>query len=280
MDLDEITKPLKVLEKLDISDEYERRLAFKAIYDVVMRSMLFLCTEYYGWRKEVLLSQGLNSRWSYIETALKLSNVCTKDELSEWKKFVRDINKTRNKVEHNDSYSPSQKELENYRKKLPEFFEWIISASKRYLENSSEFTFKMAFYSILAEYIHRAEFFQNYFGEAPYLIKIDLILEEKYEQLSDLITSGKDILKKIRERKDLERNDLMVLTELIELVDRIDMAENVCLRENTCPKCGGEIAEEDRYIGGSIDDPEPYAVVYRVGCKNCEYTLHEESFLI
>ena len=123
---DKITNPLKVLEKLYISDEYERRLTFKAIHDVIMRSMLFLCTEYYGWRKEVILPQGLNSRWNYLETALKLSNICTEDELSEWRKFIGSINNT---------------------------------------------------------------------------------------------TRGRDILKKIGDKKDLERNDLMVLTELIELVN-------------------------------------------------------------
>jgi|Deesub1362B_J571_1020462.scaffolds.fasta_scaffold00499_19 hypothetical protein len=273
---EDITKPLEVLEKINISDEYERRLAFKAIYDFLKRALFFFCTEYFGWREEVIKPQGLNSRWKYIETALNLSKVCTENELNNWSKFMKDINKTRNKVEHNDFYSPKQNKLEMYIQEYPLFIEWLNKVSKEYLKISSNFTFKMAFYSSLEMYIRQAEFMLEHFGESPYLVNVDWHLKEEYNKLNDLILSGKEILKRLKKTDLPERNDLVVLTDLIEIVSRVDVAESACLSKNMCPKCGEEIVNESRYIGGSLDDPEPYAVIYRVGCKNCDYTLDEE----
>lgn len=157
MNPEEIKKPFKIIEKFDISDQYERRLIFKSLYDSIMRAILYICTKYFGWWKNVIMPQSLNSRWQWIKNALKVdTSLYSEDELEGWNKFIKEINWIRNKVEHDDLYSPQQDHLEKLINEAPDFLKWIASVSKEYLKVSSNFTFKQRFYLELDFYIRRA----------------------------------------------------------------------------------------------------------------------------
>jgi|Deesub1362A_J573_1020465.scaffolds.fasta_scaffold00668_13 ribosomal protein S27AE len=281
MESEKIKKPFKTLEKLDISDQYERRLILKSLYDSLMRAILFICTKYFGWREEVIIPQSLNSRWQWIKNALIVvgTEIYSESELEKWDKFIKEINSIRNKVEHNDLYSPPQKNLEKLVHESPNFLKWIIPVSREYFKVSSNFTFKQRFYLEFDYYIRRAEYFLEVFGESPYLIKEDFTLNEEYSHMKKIVENHAEILEKLK-REDVNQNDLETLIKLVELVNRADVAESSCLSKNKCPKCGSKIVESTHYVGSSEDLPEPYAVVYRVGCEKCDYVLHKETFNI
>ena len=45
-----------------------------------------------------------------------------------------------------------------------------------------------------------------------------------------------------------------------------------------CPNCGGTINETQRTIyRGHEEDQEPVAIKHRVGCSECDYTIHEDT---
>lgn len=98
--------------------------------------------------------------------------------------------------------------------------------------------------------------------------------------MKEIVNNKPAFLEKLKNYRDVDQNDLEILIKLVEIVNRADAAESSCLSKNKCPKCGSKIVESSHYIGGSEDHPEPYAVVYRVGCESCDYILNKETFNI
>ena len=277
VDVDRIEEPLKFLDKFDLSNAYERRLAFKIYLDTISRALLFCCTRYFGWREETIKPQGLKVRWEWIKDALKVSNICSDNDLKRWNKFIDNLWRVRNKIEHNDLYAPDDYVFKDLDKEVKDFLSWIAKKGKEYLKKSKNFTTKQVFYSYLDFYIREGEYFLNILGDKPHLVERDVSLGDKYPEIKELLNLAKNMLKDSNFPKDLTADELRILFKLIEVVSRIDTAESICISFDVCPKCGDKIEESEIPLYHHYEDEsEPYAVKYRVGCKKCDYTLNEE----
>ncbi|MDD4877940.1 MAG: hypothetical protein PHO02_02800 [Candidatus Nanoarchaeia archaeon] len=77
-----------------------------------------------------------------------------------------------------------------------------------------------------------------------------------------------------REPSDEELDNYNVAKEKLQK----EMSEFFSTLNSLCPECGGKIIETQKTIyRGYEEDQEPVAIKYRIGCSNCDYTIHEET---
>ena len=271
---DFLKKALESFDSLDLDNEYVRRTAVKPLYDFYQVILLEVGV-WVGLNRSTLSNTFVKTRWDYVKPHLSMVT----DDSDKWDQTINTLNNLRRRSEHQDYEIPKKNVLEELRKKAPEFHKWMISARDEYFKQ--EFSVLQQFRLNSRIYIQQVESALNDYGDdIPYSVKQDLISEAEFQYrdikpLSDTLVSR---LAEIRIQSDITGKDIDTLVRLVREIERLRGRETVYVNFGTCPKCGGEIVETERTLWtGPYDDPEPAAVVYRIGCKNCNYEIHSDK---
>ena len=270
----QLEKILGSFDSIELEDEYKRRLAVKPLYDYFQRILLEVGNQMCGFYRNSLRNCHLEARWIVVRGALEMI-----EDPSRWNKLVNTIHNERMSSEHNDYSSPSKAALLDVRKQATEFANWVLDVGQKYYEQSKGFTFIQEFAASSRWYVGQAERIISELGEnPPFCIKEDfnLVGGENYKRLRPLNESVSSRSLAIRSIDELTKEDLSNLVDLVRIVERVDASENVMLSQSKCPRCGGNIAETQRFIGGS-EEEEDHAIFYRIGCDKCDYVLDTET---
>lgn len=270
-----LTVILDTFDSFDLDKEYRRRASVKPLYDYFQTLVLEVAVRFCGLSRNVLGHYFLLERWKIITDCLGEI-----EDPNRWDEMISALHHMRTKTEHTPYKCPSKTALLQIRQRVPEFRDWIISVGKQYYGESKGFSIIQR-YSILSRlYIGQADWMIYLFGnEIPYCAEKEFALpgeEHSYERLKPLRDAIESRNREIKSIQDLSQEDLINLAELIKITERLDARESVFLQQNICPKCGGKITQTQRAIGGS-EDSMPYAVVYRIGCKDCDYEIDSET---
>jgi len=263
---------LGAFDTINLQTEYNRRVAVKPLYDYYQILILEVTVHLCGFDRNSLRIQHLKTRWDIAKNALSMV-----EDPRKWDQLVNQLHNARSSVEHTDYEIPSETALINVRTQAPKFKEWILATGQNYHKASKGFSFIQE-YSLLSRwYVGLADSIIDKYGEKqPYLI--DTAGEDtEYRNLESVKTRLAARASEINAINDLRKEDLSDLIELTKITERLEAKESAFLRFNLCPKCGGKIAETERSVGGNYEDPMPSAVIYRVGCEKCDYTLNEET---
>jgi len=270
---------LDTFDSIDLDSEYKKRVAVKPLYDYFQILILEVAVHLCGLNRNSMRNYHLKTRWDMIKSCLRLI-----EDPKSWDALIYGLQKMRSSIEHNDYKLPSKVALLQTRKRAQQFKEWLLKVGKQYHKESKGFSFIQKFSVVSDWYIRQADWFLHKYGkEPPYSVKTDILLpeeEDPYKRLEPLKNSIESRTREIDDIKDLKKEDLDNLVELVKEIERLDARENVFLQFNTCPKCGGKIVETETEVGGSPDDPMPSAIIYRIGCENCDYEVHSETIEI
>jgi len=267
---------LDAFDSIDMASEFKRRMAVKPLYDYFQILILEIAVQLCGQNQNSIRPCHLKTRWDMIKNCVKLIEDPTK-----WDELIYELYNIRSSVEHNDYDIPNETALLRVRKQASEFKDWMLRVGKQYCEESKGFSFIQK-YSVLSRwYIGEADWMLHLYGEkVPYSVESDYVPSEEehpYVRLKSLRDNLDTRIREIDNIDDLKQGDLDNLVDLLKEIERLDAKEDVFLQFNRCPKCGGKIVNTERGVGGSPEDPMPYAVVYRVGCENCDYELNSET---
>lgn len=269
---DRYSNIIDVFDKIDLSNEANRRMSSKPLYDYFQMLLREVGVKRCGLNENSIKNAHINVRWINVRSCLE----CIEDP-SIWDDLIKIMDKIRSRVEHNDDYNPTESDLKFIRNKIPEFTLWIMRASDNYLKITSNFTFKESFYHNLNLNISKAEIIIREYCDDSKDIQNDL--NDYCHQLTELIKDSRIILEKIEHLEDINRSDLGNLIQLIKIITIFDTREEILLDYMICPKCGGNIKETNKNLNhGTYEDTEPYGIYYRVGCQKCDYTIHDEIF--
>lgn len=270
---------LDTFDSIDLDTEYKKRVAVKPLYDYFQILILEVAVHLCGLNRNSMRNYHLKTRWDMIKRCLRLT-----EDPESWDALIYGLQKMRSSIEHNDYKLPSKVALLQTRKRAQQFKEWLLKVGKQYHKESKGFSFIQKFSVVSDWYIVQADWFLHKYGkEPPYSVKTDILLPEKedtYKRLESLKNSIESRTREIDDIKDLKKEDLDNLVELVKEIERLDARENVFLQFNTCPKCGGKIVETETEFGGTPDDPMPSAITYRIGCENCDYEVVSETIEI
>jgi len=271
----QLDRILASFDSIDLDDEYKRRLAVKPLYDYFQRILLEVGNQLCGLYRNSLRNCHLGARWAAVKGALE-----TIEDASKWDKLVSTIHNERMSSEHNDYSSPPKQALLDVRKQAVEFANWTLNIGQKCHEKSKGFTFIQEYAAISRWYVGEAERIVTELGEAPpFCVKEDYYLvgaENSYSRLKTLNDAVGSRSLSVRSVDELTKEDLGSLIDLIRVVERVDASENVVLSQSKCPKCGGNIGETQKYVGGS-EEEEPHAIFYRVGCDKCDYVFDTKT---
>ncbi len=270
---------IRKYDEINLEDDYNRRWAVKPLYDFFMRIILEVGVRLCEQHRNTYKNLALKTRWDIIKNCLSIV-----EEPSQWDQVIYTLQKERVRVEHNDYYIPDETVLGSIRENAFEFKDWVIENGKKYFRMSEGFSFLQKFNGIVRVYISRADYILGTFGNSlPTFAENDFVPygeEHPYLRLSEV----RDFLQKrvfeIKSIDDLQKEDLENLVTMITQTERLDVKETSYLERNICPKCGSNIIDTEKAYGGSIDDPIPTTIVYRVGCENCDYEVHVENIEI
>lgn len=267
---------LTTFDSMNLENEHDRRVAVKPLYDYFQILILEVAVHLCGLNRNSMKNCHLKSRWDMIKSALLLI-----EDPTRWDELINRLQNTRSSVEHNDYEVPSKVALDDTRKQAPMFKEWVVAIGQKYLKESKGFSFIQEYFGLSRWYITQAEWTLDQYGEKPpYAVRTYSVSEEEkhsYGMLESLKERLNSRIPEIHYMNDLKKEDLNDLVQLIKETERLDAKETVLLHFNVCPKCGGKVGETETSVGGSIDDPMPTAVIYRVGCEKCDYELHSET---
>jgi hypothetical protein len=220
----------------------------------------------------------MQSNWKTLRN--KFQDIIPHSELQPWDKFFNrrtGFPKYRNELVHKTNYTPpSVKELEYWRGKAVPFVGFIISANKEYKQQVFTLT------ETIENYLYRLlRMIESYSTDTkmikdPYFFK-DTVTKEELPNLMQRVQNTIRANKDIREQKPTELREIIIL---IDVVGRLEGREYTFLENDICPLCGNMIEETQDAYGGSMDDPQPTTIYYRVGCSKCDFLLHDESINI
>ena len=271
-----LTEILNAFDSLDLDKEQQRRASVMSLYDYFRILTLEVGVPLCGINRNVLKQYLLRQRWQAVKECL--SEI---EDPSRWDEIIFRLHKMRNKIEHTDYRIPSKAALLEIRRRAPEFKAWITRVGKQYYGKSEGFSFIQKYSLLSSWYTGQADWMISLFGdEPPYCVEREIVLpgeEPPYERLKSLRDAVESRSHDIDSIDDLTQDDLGNLVELIKVIERLDARESVFLQQNICPKCGGKITQTQRAVGGSAEEPMPYAVIYRIGCENCDYEIDSET---
>lgn len=267
---------LCAFDSIDLDCEYRRRVAVKPLYDYFQRLILEVAVRHCSMNRNTLQNCHLKTRWDMIKSALALV-----EDPMKWDQLVKSLHNMRSSTEHYDYNTPKKQALVSIRKKAPEFADWILKIGKKYLEESKGFSFVEKFSLLANWYIRQTDWTLNLYGEEPpYSVESDYVPlgeDHPYCRLKSLRDCLRSRIFEISRVDDLTKEDLDTLVELIKEIERLDAKETILLKYSVCPKCGEKIVDTQTPVGGSSDDPEPSAIIWRVGCENCDYVINSET---
>jgi len=268
---------VKILDSVNLDEKYQRRVAVKLLYDYFQMLTLEVAVHFCGLNRDSIKSYHLGTRWKAVRDRLRLV-----EDPKQWDKFVYELSNMRDRVEHNDYEYPEKASVRRIKGVASDFKNWLIKAGNQYHEKSSGWSFIQKFVLVSQSYIAQADWMLHLYGEEPpYSAKSDIVLPGQdfpYKGLGVLRSTLDARTRELGKIEDLKNEDIDNLVDLVKEVERLDAKENILLRLNICPKCGGKIVETQSAIaGGNPEDPEVYAIVYRVGCEKCDYELNSET---
>lgn len=267
---------LDTFDSFDLGNEYQRRTAVKPLHDYFQILIIEVAVHLCGQSRNSLKNCHLKARWNMTKSCLGQVENPTR-----WDELIYALHNIRSSTEHTDYKVPSKTALQHIREQVPEFKDWILRIGKLYYKRSKGFSFIQKF-SILAEwYIRQADWMIHLFGDkTPYCLEREIVLpgeEHPYKRVRSLRDALESRNREIDSIDDLKQDDLDKLVELVKIIERLDARESVLLQQNVCPKCGSKIVTTQRQVGGSSEDSTPYAVIYRIGCENCDYLVDSET---
>lgn len=270
-------KYLDSYDDLPKEDSVTRRIASKPLYNYFQILLLEVGVRLCNCDRNRLSDFHLKTRWNEIKRVLSRDET----ETNRWDNIIHLINGIREKVEHNDYYDPSIKDLEKVREKALEFTSWITTTAKSYYHKSGGFSLLQSFRYRLFEYKDKAKWKLEEYGEKPQIATgyHDDFEKVTYRNLPDIIEQTEERLRETKTIKDITKSDIELLIGLVEFIAEFRCREEIAISKAICPKCGGKITETSQYIGGGYEEP-PSEVYYRVGCEKCDYMLHDETFSI
>jgi len=272
---------IEIFDKLNVNGEYERRIFFKPLYDYLMCLVFDIGTNYCNLDSRSLKVGHLLTRWSNVKSCLSIvQNVSDKEDV------IIKTNKLRGKIEHNDSFFPRKTDIQSIRNKIPEFYNFIVDIGIKYLKQSKNFTFKKHLYFSINKTLIEAESiiyeFNTHNDNIPYIFQFEFGIKKEDNDYHNFIESIKQLnIRKedIRKLDEIRNEDIDKLIQIEKKVTEIRTREEYLITQGNCPICGEDITETHHTnYTGPYDDPEPDSIDYRVGCKNCEYTLHSETY--
>lgn len=268
---------LAFFDAQNLDDEYQRRMAFFSLYDFFQTLIIRIGISHCGLPESVLKVCPVKKRWEFVMNPL--SEVVKIP--SEWTPTIITMYKTRNRIIHNEDVFPTEQMLEPIREQAPKFMEWIIEAGGIYSSQSKGFNFAQRFKLLSRMYIKRTDSILDQYGEkTPYSVKVDLASVDPYKKMRTAKDAIESRMNAITSIKELTKDDLEMLVELVRETERMDAREGVYLKFETCPKCGSQIVESQRSIGGCLDGSIPYAIARRVGCEKCDYEVVSDTIEI
>lgn len=266
---------IHTFDAFDLDKEYKRRTSVKSLYDYFQILILEVGVHFCGLNRNSLKHCHLKTRWALVKSCLKII-----EDPTRWNELVHALHKIRTNTEHTDYKIPHKTALLQIRQRIQEFKGWILRIGEQYYEESKGFSFIQKYSSLSSWYIGQVDWMISVFGdEIPYCVKGEILLsgeEHPYKRLKSLRDTLKSRNREIESIDDLKQDDLDNLVELVKVIERLDVKESVLLQKNICSKCGGKIVSTQRSVGGSYDDPMPYAVICRTGCENCDYEVYSE----
>ncbi len=276
VDLEEYLRSiLESYDKTPKESADERRASAKFLWDYFMKLLLVVGTNHVGYDIESLKIAHLKTRWNQINRPLS-----TIDQIEKWNQLINKINCIREKIEHDDFFSPDGQDLVDIRQQAPLFKEWILKAGVRYYRSSKGFNFIDYFKRITDFYLSQSEIILSNYGlETPYVAKYvyaPIVKDDIYSEIPSLKKIIEKRIKEIHRITDLDHSDLEKLTKFIEVISKINAWEDALLKDSICPACGGHIKETQRYSGGGYEEP-PDTVHIRVGCTNCKYEIMTDT---
>lgn len=271
-----LTEILSTFDSLDLDKEQQRRASVVSLYDYFRTLTLEVGVHLCGINRNVLKHYLLRQRWESVKDCLSETG-----DPSHWDETISRLHRMRNKIEHVDYRIPRKADLLEIRRQAPEFKAWIISVGRQYYKQSKGFSFIEKYSMLSRSYVSQADWRIHQFGDkVPYCLEREIVLlgeKNPYERLKPLSEALESRNREIGGINDFTKDDLSNLVDLITVLERLDARESVFLQQDICPKCGGKIRQTQRNIGGSAEEPMPYAVIYRIGCENCDYEIDSET---
>ena len=217
----------------------------------------------------------MHANWKTLRK--KINEIVPHTELQVWDKFFSKrtgFPKYRNELVHKINYTPpSVNELDCWREQATVFLGFVVATINEY--KRQVFTLS----ELIDNYLNRLKRMiktypiDTHIAKDPYFF-IDF---PPYGELPSLVKNAQSSIRGKKDLRELKPGKLREIINLIDVVCRFEGREYTFLENGTCPQCGGTIDETERASGGSMDDPQPTTIYYRVGCSNCEFTLNEES---
>ncbi|MFW9888234.1 MAG: hypothetical protein ACFFER_08635 [Candidatus Thorarchaeota archaeon] len=273
--LERLDLALETFDKVDLKSPYTRRIAVVPIYDFFQLVLLEVGVQLCGLPRELLADMHLNSRWRKLSPVLSM--VCSIDE---WNETIASLNRIRSKAAHNDYHVPPTQALKQIRKRAIEFREFMLVAGKEYYRQAQGFTLAQKLFWLSAGYARRAKSILSRYGEKiPLFAERDLIRgdEHLFRRLLPLVKRIEVRAKKITSVNDITTEDLDDLVDIARETERLDAREWAYIEHNKCPICGNDIVETQESLGRTMDDPEPRAIKWRIGCDKCDYEIASET---
>jgi len=263
---------LLLYDKIISNNPYHIRCSVKPIYDYYKGLLLSIGETFCHIDRKTLIKYGLKVRWDFIK--VKLQSV---DSCEEWDKIIYPLDENRHRVEHNDNYIPDKKILDKIRRESSNYKKWLEKTGSEYFKISKNFTFKESFYQNLKIYVKECEMLVEKFGKEPY---ISYLLEDVWEQIPVQLDQLHKRLEKLNKLKEITPSDLENLLILVKIISKFEAREDILLKHYICPKCGGEIVEDNIPFGSSPEDTEPNGIYYRVGCNKCDYYIDSDTIYL
>ena len=266
-----------ILDSLNLDEKYQRRVAAKLLYDYFQMLTLEVAVNHCDLTRASISNRDLGARWKIVTDRLRLV-----EDPKQWDRSIEELSNMRDRVEHIDYEYPKKSSLERIRGVAPDFANWIIKAGKEYYKKSSGWSFIQKFVLVSQSYIAQAEWMLHMYGEEPpYSTKSDIVLPGEdlpYKGLATLKNNLDIRTRELDKTEKLKNEDIDNLVDLIREVERLDAKESILLTLNICPKCGGKVVEtQENITNENLEDPEVYAINYRIGCEKCDYVLESET---
>jgi len=260
---------------------YQRRASFNILWDFFQKLILDVGVELCGLYRESMKISHLNTRWN--KAKLPLSYI--ENPPDNLNNLVNRVHKLRGGIQHskeNQEFAPNSNELDDIRKKCPEFLDWILDVGIKFYRSSKNFTLPDYFSRIISYYMGEIDIILSNYGtkKIPYVanyVYLPFVIDSSYKKIIDFKEKYEKKRFQIHNLEDIDQSDLESLVDLIEIVSKIKAWEDALLKENICPKCGEKIITTNTPFGGTPDDPEPDGIYHRVGCEKCDYYIDSDT---
>ncbi len=259
----------------DLTNQYQKRMAFYPLHDYFHRHILEIGVRYCGIPNVALKSCSIKVRWEHVKSVLSEIGTIPR----KWDQAISTLHNLRNKLVHEDVVPPLRA-LEDIRSNAEEFSEWIIEHAGTYFVQSSGFTFIQRFKKLTRWYVRKGDSILRDYGKTvPDYAIGDLRWKKEFffMKIKGLRASADIVGKSITNVAEITSSNLDGLISLITEIERLDARESVYLEFKVCPICSSKIISSQHASGGSSPDHVPTEIHYRIGCEKCDFEVMHET---